>query len=53
MLGPLIDQSYRAAMITAHHDLGTFFLGYVTSPISLVLSILFVTMLLSTIKKRS
>ncbi|MED4128433.1 MULTISPECIES: tripartite tricarboxylate transporter permease [Shouchella] len=50
VLGPLIDQSYRAAMITAHHDLGTFFLGYVTSPISLVLSILFVTMLLSTIK---
>ncbi|MFB4213931.1 tripartite tricarboxylate transporter permease [Shouchella sp. JSM 1781072] len=50
VLGPLIDQSFRAAMITAHHDIGDFFLGYVTSPISLVLSLLFVVMLISTIK---
>ena len=38
ILGPLLDQSFRAAMISANNQYDVFLLGFVTSPISLVLS---------------
>ncbi|MEI3611333.1 tripartite tricarboxylate transporter permease [Pseudogracilibacillus sp. SO30301A] len=37
ILGPLIDKSLRASLIASQHNFGDFLLGFVTSPISLVL----------------
>jgi putative tricarboxylic transport membrane protein len=37
ILGPLMDTSYRRAVISAEGDLGQFAMGYFTSPVSLVL----------------
>lgn len=34
ILGPLMDKSYRQAMISANEDIGAFLLGFVSSPIS-------------------
>lgn len=39
ILGPLMDVSYRRAMISARDDVGTFFLEFFTSPLSLVLTL--------------
>ncbi len=38
ILGPLLDQSFRAAMISSNNQYDVFLLGFVTSPISLVLT---------------
>jgi len=42
ILGPLIDKSLRASLIASQHNIGDFLLGFVTSPISIVL--LFITL---------
>jgi putative tricarboxylic transport membrane protein len=39
ILGPLMDVSYRRAMISARDDVGTFFVEFFTSPLSLVLTL--------------
>jgi putative tricarboxylic transport membrane protein len=39
ILGPLMDVSYRRAMISARDDAGRFFTEFFTSPLSLVLTI--------------
>jgi putative tricarboxylic transport membrane protein len=39
ILGPLMDVSYRRAMISARDDVGTFFLEFFSSPLSLVLTL--------------
>ena len=39
ILGPLMDVSYRRAMISARDNVGTFFLEFLTSPLSLVLTV--------------
>ncbi|WP_420563687.1 tripartite tricarboxylate transporter permease [Thalassobaculum sp.] len=47
ILGPMMDANYRRAMIGARQDVGTFLWDFVSHPISLVLTIGFLTMLLS------
>ena len=47
ILGPMMDANYRRAMIGARQDIGTFLWDFVSHPISLVLTIGFLTMLLS------
>jgi putative tricarboxylic transport membrane protein len=47
ILGPLMDLSYRRAMLGAQDQLGTFLLEFVTSPISLVLSVAVIALLVS------
>ncbi|MBX2879675.1 MAG: tripartite tricarboxylate transporter permease [Granulosicoccus sp.] len=47
ILGPMMDANYRRAMIGAQQDVGEFLWGFVSHPISVVLSIGFLTMLLS------
>ena len=47
ILGPLLDESFRGAMISANNQVDVFFLGFVTSPISLVLSAIIVVALAS------
>lgn len=39
ILGPLMDVSYRRAMISARDDVSTFFLEFLTSPLSLILTV--------------
>jgi putative tricarboxylic transport membrane protein len=39
ILGPLMDVSYRRAMISARDNVGTFFLEFLTSPLSLMLTL--------------
>ncbi|MCT7374193.1 tripartite tricarboxylate transporter permease [Chelativorans salis] len=47
ILGPMMDANYRRAMIGARGDIGTFLWDFVSHPISLILTIGFLTMLLS------
>ena len=47
ILGPLMDVSYRRAMLSAQDQIGTFLLEFMTSPISLVLTIATVGLLAS------
>lgn len=47
ILGPMMDSNYRRAMIGARGDVGTFLWDFVSHPISLVLTIGFLTMLVS------
>ena len=47
ILGPMMDSNYRRAMIGARQDVGQFLWDFVAHPISLVLSLGFLTMLLS------
>ena len=47
ILGPMMDANYRRAMIGARGDPAAFLEGFVTHPISLVLSTAFLLMLLS------
>lgn len=39
ILGPLMDVSYRRAMISARDDVGTFLVEFLTSPLSLALTL--------------
>ncbi|VAW16443.1 Tripartite tricarboxylate transporter TctA family [hydrothermal vent metagenome] len=47
ILGPMMDANYRRAMIGARGDIGEFAWEFVSNPISLVLTIAFVTLLAS------
>jgi putative tricarboxylic transport membrane protein len=47
ILGPLMDVSYRRAMISARDSVWTFLIEFLTSPLSLVLSIALALLLLS------
>ncbi len=47
ILGPMMDANYRRAMIGARGDIGAFLWDFVSNPISLILTIGFLTMLLS------
>jgi putative tricarboxylic transport membrane protein len=47
ILGPLLDESFRGALISANNDAGVFLLGFVTSPVSLALSAVIVVTVLS------
>lgn len=47
ILGPMMDANYRRAMIGARDDPVVFLQGFVTNPISLVLTVAFLAMLLS------
>jgi putative tricarboxylic transport membrane protein len=46
ILGPLMDVSYRRAMISAREDIPRFLMEFLTAPISLVLTIGFVLLVL-------
>lgn len=46
ILGPMMDREYRRAMITAADDVGEFAMGFVTSPLSLVLTLTVALLLL-------
>lgn len=46
ILGPLMDASYRRAMISAREDIGRFLMEFVTAPISLILTIGFILLVL-------
>lgn len=46
ILGPLMDANYRRAMIGARGDIGTFLWDFVSHPISLVLTIGFLSLLI-------
>jgi putative tricarboxylic transport membrane protein len=49
ILGPLMDKSYRQAMISAGGDVGTFATEFVTSPLSaLILAALVFTLVSQT-----
>lgn len=52
ILGPMMDENYRRAMIGARSDLGAFLEAFVVNPISLILSLAFLAMLLSQIPFR-
>ena len=45
ILGPLMDMSYRRAMMSAGNDLQQFFHGFVSNPLSAVLTIVMLAML--------
>ena len=47
ILGPIMENGYRRAMLDAHNEIGPFLLGFVTNPISLVFLIFIVWMVLS------
>ena len=47
VLGPLIDKSFRGAMIAANNDVSAFLLSFVNSPISLILTIFLIVSVLS------
>jgi putative tricarboxylic transport membrane protein len=47
ILGPLMDVSYRRAMISARDSVWTFLIEFLTSPLSLVLTIALALLLLS------
>jgi putative tricarboxylic transport membrane protein len=47
ILGPLMDLSYRRAMLAAQDQVGTFLMELVTRPISLVLTIAVIALLVS------
>lgn len=47
ILGPLMDVSYRRAMISVRDDAGTFFLEFLTNPLSLCLTLFLVFVLVS------
>jgi putative tricarboxylic transport membrane protein len=47
ILGPLMDVSYRRAMISARNDPGTFFTEFLTSPLSLALTLFFLFIIFS------
>ena len=47
ILGPLMDASYRRAMVSARDQIGTFLIEFVTSPISLVLTVATAALLVS------
>lgn len=47
ILGPMIDENFRRAMSGARGDVGLFFLNLVNNPITLVLTVFFMSMLLS------
>lgn len=47
ILGPMMDSNYRRAMIGAKDEVGTFLLAFVTSPISLVLTLSLIAILLA------
>jgi putative tricarboxylic transport membrane protein len=46
ILGPLMDASYRRAMISAREDIGRFLMEFITAPISLILTIGFILLVL-------
>ncbi len=46
ILGPLMDVSYRRAMISARDDVGTFLLEFLTNPLSLALTLFLLFVLL-------
>jgi putative tricarboxylic transport membrane protein len=47
ILGPLMDVSYRRAMISARNDPGTFFIEFLTNPLSLALTVFFLFIIVS------
>lgn len=47
ILGPLMDVSYRRAMISVRDDVGMFFLEFLTHPLSLILTLSLVFILLA------
>ncbi len=47
ILGPMLDENFRRAMLRARGDVGKFLWDFVSHPISLVLTIAFVLLLLS------
>jgi len=47
ILGPMLDENFRRAMLRARGDVGKFLWDFVSHPISLVLTIAFVMLLLS------
>lgn len=47
ILGPMMDTNYRRAMIGARGDIGTFFWDFVSHPISIILSFVFILLILS------
>ncbi|ESR27036.1 tripartite tricarboxylate transporter permease [Lutibaculum baratangense] len=47
ILGPLMDASFRRAMISERHMVGEFLLGFVTHPVSLVLTLFLAFIVLS------
>ncbi len=47
ILGPMMDSNYRRAMLGARGDIGTFLWNFISHPISLVLTIGFITLLIS------
>lgn len=50
ILGPLLDTSYRRAMMTAHNNVWTFFANFFSSPISIALVIFLFVMFYQSIK---
>ncbi len=49
ILGPLMDMSYRRAMMSVQNDIPAFFLSLVTNPLTLVLTLATILMLVSQI----
>lgn len=47
ILGPLMDLSYRRAMISVRDDPGRFLLEFITNPLSLVLTLFFLLIVIS------
>jgi putative tricarboxylic transport membrane protein len=47
ILGPLMDVSYRRAMISARNDHGTFIIEFLNNPLSLALTVYFLFILVS------
>lgn len=50
ILGPLMDESYRQAIISCKNDFGLFFKELVTNPLSLVLTVVVLFMLINQTK---
>jgi len=53
ILGPLLDTSYRRAMMAAHNNIWTFFANFFSSPISIALVIFLFIMFYQSIKFES
>jgi len=51
ILGPLMDVSYRRAVISVQDDLGDFFWALVSNPISLVLVVGIAAVLINNLRK--
>ncbi|MCD6077401.1 MAG: Tripartite tricarboxylate transporter TctA family protein [Ramlibacter sp.] len=47
VLGPLMDRSYRQAMVSAGDDVGLFFTEFATNPLSAIITVLFLLTLVS------